>query len=407
MKILLAHNFYQQPGGEDEVFRSEFELLRSFGHEVSQFTIHNDRVAGMGRLPLLGATVWTGRVGDELREVVRAGRPEVVHFHNTFPLMSPAVYAAARAEGAAVVQTLHNYRLTCPGALLLRDGKACAKCVHQFIPWHAVVHGCYRGSRSATAAIVGMLAVHRSIGTYRRLVDVYIAPSKFAAGKLADGRIPAGKIVVKPNFVHPTPAVGAGGGGYAAFVGRLSPEKGVGTLLAAWERLGGALPLKIIGDGPLADSVKQAVARDPSIEWLGRRPIADVYDVLGRAEMLVCPSDCYETFGRAASEAFAVGTPVVASGHGAFTELVEAGKTGLTFRPGDPADLAEQVRRLQALLADPAAQSRVRADCRRAFEASYNGDRNHEQLIAVYRRAIASARRSAGAPRRRATVGIA
>ena len=362
MRILLAHNFYQQPGGEDEVFRSEYDLLRSYGHAVTRFTLHNDGVDAMGRLALLGATVWNPKAAAALREQIRVERPDVVHFHNTFPLMSPAAYAAARAEGAAVVQTLHNFRLVCPGALLMRDGKACEECLHKAVPLPAIKHKCYRGNRAATAAVATMLTVHRAAGTYRSAVDVYLAPSRFAAGKLVEGGLPADKIVVKPNFVHPEPPAGPGGGGYAAFVGRLSPEKGVEVLLAAWERVGSRLPLTIVGDGPMAPLVKAAAARNPAVRWAGRKKIDEVYELLGRADLAICPSTCYETFGRVAAEAFATGTPVVASGHGAFADIVDPGRTGSLFRPGDAGDLAAQVLRL---VDDPAALVRMRGEARR------------------------------------------
>src|SRR3954454_14817917 len=201
MKILVAHNFYQQPGGEDEVFRSEVDLLRSIGHDVGTFTMHNDRLVGMGGLKLLATTIWNRDAADELRDRARADRPDVVHFHNTFPLMSPAAYHAARAGGAAVVQTLHNYRLVCPGSLLMRDSVPCETCLGKTFPIAALQHKCYRNSLSATAAVAAMTTTHRLLGTWRRAVDVYIAPSQFAAGKLTEGGLPADKIVVKPNFV--------------------------------------------------------------------------------------------------------------------------------------------------------------------------------------------------------------
>jgi len=192
--------------------------------------------------------------------------------------MSPAAYDAARAGGAAVVQTLHNYRLVCPGSLLMRDSAPCETCLGKTFPIAALQHKCYRGSLGATAAVAAMTTTHRLLGTWRRAVDVYIAPSQFAADKLADGGLPADKIVVKPNFVFPDPPIGSGGGGYAAFVGRLSPEKGVETLLAAWDVIReqtASLPdsncprLKIVGDGPLADAVRAAGSSQPAGRMAG------------------------------------------------------------------------------------------------------------------------------------------
>jgi glycosyltransferase involved in cell wall biosynthesis len=391
MKIVVAHNFYQQPGGEDQVFAAEVALLESRGHEAVRFEMHNDRVEAMSRAKLIKATIWNRDAERELGELLERHRPEVVHFHNTFPLISPAGYAAARRAGAAVVQTLHNFRLLCPNGLFLREGQVCEACLGRTVPWPAVQHGCYRESRATTAVVATALTVHRARGTYRHAVDAYIVPTEMAREKFARAKVvPEDRLHVKPHFVHPDPGVGPGDGGFAIFVGRLSREKGLGTLLAAWARLGeraAELPLKVIGDGPLAPLVREH--RSPHVSWLGRLPLAEVYAQLGRAAVLVLPSECYETFGRTAVEAFATGTPVIAADHGAMAEIVEPGETGLRFRPGDAEDLAARVTEF---LADRAAWQGRRPDCRREFEAKYTAERNYQMLMEVYRSALARAR---------------
>jgi glycosyltransferase involved in cell wall biosynthesis len=389
MKVLIAHNFYQQPGGEDEVFYSEGNLLKSFGHEPITFVLHNDQVRAMGKTSLIRATVWNRGTHKEMRRLIREHKPDVVHFHNTFPLASPGVYYAARAEGAAVVQTLHNYRLMCPGAALFRDGKPCEDCVGKTVPWNGVKNKCYRSSTMASAVVAATLTIHGVVGTWRNAVDVYITPSEFTRQKYIQGGFPADRLVVKPNFVHPDPGVGMGEGGYVAFVGRLSPEKGLDTLLSAWARLGMTVPLKIVGDGPLADDVRAAAARFPHIEWLGRMKAAQVYDFIGRARLLVVPSNCYETFGRVAVEAFAKGVPVVAADHGALSDIVEDGRTGALFKGGDAEDLARQVQRM---LGDAGTMLAMRQAVRNEFLEKYTGETNIESLMAIYRRAIHSSR---------------
>jgi glycosyltransferase involved in cell wall biosynthesis len=218
------------------------------------------------------------------------------------------------------------------------------------------------------------------------MVDIYIALTEFARNKFIEGGLPAGKIVVKPNFVAPDPGRGQGGGGYALFVGRLAPEKGTGTMLAAWERLGTRIPLKIVGDGPLRDQVIGASARQSSVRWLGHRPVAEVHALLGKADMLVFPSEWYETFGRVAAEAFATGTPVIAADIGAVAELVEHGRTGLIFRPGDPEDLVAQV---EWALSHPAELRIMRDEARAEFEAKYTAERNYRALMEIYEAALA------------------
>ncbi|MBL7042540.1 MAG: glycosyltransferase, partial [Pirellulaceae bacterium] len=322
MKLLLCHNYYQQPGGEDQVFAAEGRLLRSRGHHVVEYTKHNDDIKRMGRWEAAKKTVWNGEVYEELRELIRSERPDILHATNIFPLISPAAYAAARDEGVPVVQSLHNYRLICPKALLMRDGRACESCLGKRFAWPAVVHACYRGSRAATAVVGTMLAVHRRRGTWTQSVDRYIALTEFARQKLIEGGLPANAITVKPNFLPEDPGPGDGLGGYSIYVGRLSAEKGVDVLLDAWSRIDGDIPLRIVGDGPLAETVRAATADDPRVRWLGQKPHDEVLDLIGDARFLVFPSICFETFGLTTVEAFAKGTPVVASRLGAMQELV-------------------------------------------------------------------------------------
>ena len=385
MKIMAVHNRYQRPGGEDQVFVDETALLEARDHRVLRYEVHNDQVEQVNRLTLAKDTVWNTPAYRELGALIRRERPDVVHFHNTLPLVSPAGYYAARAEGVPVIQTLHNYRLLCPVALFFRDGRVCEDCMGKAVPWPGVVHKCYRGSRAASGVIAAMLTVHRVLRTWTEMVDVYVALTEFARSKFIEGGLPAGKIVVKPNFVAPDPGRGQGGGGYALFVGRLAPEKGTGTMLAAWERLGTRIPLKIVGDGPLRDRVVGAAARRSNVEWLGHRPVEEVHALMGKADMLVFPSEWYETFGRVAVEAFAVGTPVIAANIGAVAELVEHGRTGLEFRPGDPEDLVTQV---EWALSHPAELRRMRDEVRAEFEAKYTAERNYRALMEIYEAAL-------------------
>jgi glycosyltransferase involved in cell wall biosynthesis len=385
MKVLAVHNRYQQPGGEDQVFLAETALLESYGHRVVRYSTHNDRVAEMNRLALAGNTLWNSSTYRELRALIRQERPHVAHFHNTFPLVSPAGYYAAKAEGVPVVQTLHNYRLLCPNALFFRDGRVCEDCMGKVIPWPGVVHKCYRGSRAASGLVTAMLTTHRVLRTWTEMVDAYVALTEFARRKFVEGGLPAEKMVVKPNFVYPDPGPGEGRGGYALFVGRLSPEKGVGTLLAAWERLDRQVPLKVVGDGPLREQVVEAPDRHPCVEYLGYRPAEEVHALMKEASMLVFPSEWYETFGRVAAEAFATATPVIAADIGAIAELVEHGHTGLRFRPGDPEDLAAQVG---WFLSHPEEHARMRREARAEFEAKYTAERNHQMMMEIYESAL-------------------
>lgn len=385
MKILLCHNYYQLPGGEDECFRDEGRLLEANGHKIVRFTYHNDDIHLMGRLDVAGKSIWNSETYRHLRELMRREQPALMHCTNTFPLISPSAYYAARAEKVAVVQALHNYRLLCPGAMFLRDGRVCEDCLGKSVPWPAVVHGCYRDSRAASAVVAVLLASHRCIGTWEKMVDSYYTPSRFTRSKYVEGGFPKDRIGVVPSFIEPDPGPGPGQGGYATFVGRLTAEKGLATLLDAWSRLTLPVPLKVIGDGPLADEVKEAAGRDSRITWLGRRPREEVLAVLGDAACIVVPSLTYETFGRTIIEAFAKGTPAVVGDHGAMAELVQPGKTGMRFRPGDAADLT---CKLEDLFRQPDTLIAMRASARHEYETRFTASAVLISLLEVYGQAL-------------------
>lgn len=381
MRILSVHNLYQVRGGEDECCEAEERLLRERGHLVEVYQENNERIADLGKVQLALRTVWSAEAYKTLRCRLVEQPHDLVHVQNFFPLLSPSVYYAAKAERVPVVQTLHNYRLLCPNALFFRDGHVCEDCLGKLIPWPGVFHACYRESTAASAAAAVMLSTHRTMRTWTKMVDVYIALTQFARQKFIQGGIPAEKIVVKPNFVHSDLECGEGRGGYALFVGRLSIEKGLDTMLAAWERLGGQVPLKIVGDGPLVSQVVEAVKKLDCVEWLGRRSIEEVYALMGEAIFLIFPSKWYETFGRVAVEAFAKGTPVIAANIGAITELIEHGRTGLLFCPGDSEDLAAKV---EWALAHPGELTRMRQEARIEFEIKYTAKENYRRLMEIY-----------------------
>ena len=318
MRFLLVHNTYQQAGGEDAVVTAERALLMERGHEVNVYRRSNDELRSRAHFAALKTgfeTAWSSRSYREISEALRREKPDIAHFHNTFPLISPAAYYACAHAAVPVVQTLHNYRLLCPAATLFRNGSVCESCVGRGIPWPGVVHGCYRDSRVATAAVSAMLAVHHALETWKKKVDVYIALSEFARNKFIQGGLPGERVVVKQNFVHPAPGSKDGEGQYALFVGRLSEEKGLRVLLSAWSKLAATVPLKIAGDGPMLEEVVSEIARRQlqQVDSLGRVPPQEIFERLRGARFLVCPSVWFEGSPMTVLESFACGLPVIAS----------------------------------------------------------------------------------------------
>ena len=399
VKILVVHNRYRQAGGEDEVVRAETDVLRAAGHDVAEYGRTNDEIADDGllsRARLAAGTVWSRATRVSLGDVLARFRPDVAHVHNTLPLISPAAYYTCRDAGVAVVQTLHNYRLLCPAASLFRAGRVCEECVdHGLI--RGIRHRCYRGSRGATAAVATMLAVHRTIGTWRERVDAYIALSEFARDKFIAAGLPADKILVKPNFVHPDPGPRQCAGEDAVVVGRLSAEKGVRNVLDAWARLGQPLGLEIIGDGPERTRIEAVASQLRNVNVRGRLSREMTVAAMKRARFLIFPSECYEGLPMTVIEAYACGVPVIASRLGTTAEIVHDGQTGLHFNAGDAADLAAKV---QWAWSHPNQLDEMGRAARAEFEAKYTAARNYDMLMSIYARAIAGHRGANAAARR-------
>ncbi len=391
MRILTVHNKYKFRGGEDAVREDEERLLTEHGHEIENYFGDNQQVNASNLISTGIKAIWSSESYRGIRATLRRQNYDMVNCHNTFPLISPSVYYAAKAEKVAVVQTLHNYRLLCPNSYLFRNSAICENCVGKTFAYPGIVHSCYRDSRAGSTAVAVMLLVHRLIKTYQEKIDVFVALTEFARQKYIEGGLPAEKIVVKPNFVYPDPQIGAGDGNYAIFVGRLSEEKGIATLLEAWETLGAYLPLKIVGDGPLRGKIEQAADTQPGVEYLGAKPSSEIYELIGRASAMIFPSEWYEGLPKVIIEAFAKGTPVISSDVGSMKSLVEHQRNGLHFAPKDVKDLRRQV---EWLMENPAKRKQMRREARDEYEAKYTAETNYRMLMNIYRRAVQQSKMS-------------
>jgi glycosyltransferase involved in cell wall biosynthesis len=388
LRVVVVHNRYRSanPSGENLVVEQEAQLLRAAGHRVVPYERASDDIAAgsLARRALVPArVVWSPEDRKRLTGLLDRVRPDVVHLHNTFPLISPSVIEACRGHGVPVVATLHNFRLMCANAQLLRDGRPCDVCVGR-VPWRGVLHRCYRDSAAATIPVAAGIQVHRSRQTWTGGVTTFIALSEFVRRQYIAGGFPGDRIRIKPNFVPRPGQPRTGAGDHFLYLGRLSSEKGVEVLLDAWAPALGEL--LIVGDGPARPELQERAARHgASVRFLGSQPHERCMELLRAARALVVASRAHETFGLVVVEAYAHGVPAVAPASGTFPELIGAGRTGLLFSPGDPDDLR---RRLLALL-DPEQSLRMGAGARRRYEADYTPERNLSALVAIYHEAMA------------------
>lgn len=397
-RVLQIHTRYRQAGGEDRAVEAERALLEGAGLTVHQVIFDNTDLresrSPLDDLRLAGSAVWSSSARRRVASAIRESRPDVVHVHNTFAAASPAVLRAAAGLAVPVVQTLHNYRAVCPAATLFRAGSPCTDCVAAPIPLPAVVHGCVRGSRLQSTVAAATITSHRILGTYSHHVSRYITLTRFQRDMVGRA-LPADRIVVLPNFLEPDPGEGTQPRSGVLYVGRLALEKGIAPLLEAARRVPAVI--SVAGGGPAAEQVERA----SSLGWVARLGLlgeSEVLESMARSTALVIPSLWYEGFPIVVVEAFATGTPVIASRIGSLAELIDEGVDGLLVEPGDGAALADRIR---WAVDHPAEMAAMGANARRRYVERYRGPEHLNALTAVYAAAIAemNARRSAVAPR--------
>ncbi len=383
MKILQVHNLYQRSGGEDVVVAAERELLKAHGHQVFCYSVSNHAIKGVGeKLSIAWNSSYSQSSRKRFAAELGAVKPDLVHVHNFFPLLTPSIYDACRDAGVQVVQTLHNYRLICPGAFLERDGEVCEKCLDGSF-YRAAWYGCYRGSRIASLVVARMVSMHHRLGTWHSKINRFIALTEFAKSRFVKAGFPEERIAVKPNFERESALFESfSSRSGALFVGRLSQEKGILTLLTAWRHLD--TPIRIIGDGPMVDEVRDSGLFNVTYE--GHRTRQEVMTAMQRASFLVLPSECYEGFPMVLVEAFAYGLPVIAARIGSLAEIVRDGETGITFEAGNPEDLAAKIR---WAVAHPDAMEKFGETALLQSREKYSPEVNYRRLMEIYHEAIA------------------
>lgn len=386
IRCLLVHNRYQQQGGEDRVVEAEKKLLEQHGHEVRLFQVDNNNINGLFDKVKIGVSAtYSYQRKQEISKEIESFKPDIVHVHNFFPQLTPSVYDACAEYHIPVIQTLHNFRLICPGALLLRQKKTCELCVTGS-PYNAVLHKCYRNSIVQSLAVAKMVSYHRNNKTWSDKVTRFITLTEFSRDKFITSGFPSSRMTIKPNFIDDIDNISSTQNTldhntkpYALFVGRLSEEKGVNILLDAWKNI--PLDLHIVGDGELDILSEQK----NNIHFFGKLDHPTVQQQMRHAKILVMPSICFETFGMVIIEAFSQGLPVIASRLGAMKEIIEDGKTGFLFEPGNSRDLEKKVNNS---LKNPEKIDKMRVNAREAYLEKYTPQKNYKILMKIYIDAI-------------------
>lgn len=393
-RVLVVHNFYQQAGGEDSVVANELALLRTNGHEAHLYSVSNDEISSVADKARVFFNIdYNRRSRDRFARELARVRPDVVHVHNFFPLLTTSIYDACIDAGVPVVQTLHNFRIMCAGVYLMRDGRYCDKCINSS-PYQSVVHRCYRGSFAGSFAVARMIDVNRQRGTWRTKVDRFVALTSSAKDLFARAGLPADKIIVKPNFAPDPGPPGEQVRHGALYVGRLSEEKGVREMIAAWRNVG--TPLRIAGDGPLREELE--AASPENVTFLGRLESGLVRNEMLRAQMLIVFSKWFEGFPVVLAEAMAAGLPAIVSDIGSPKDIVKHGVTGLHVRTSDAAALAACVN---AALQEPASLAQMGRAAREEFDLRYSPQANYRELRSIYD-SVRKARRGATEPEKHA-----
>lgn len=387
MRILMLHNRYLLRGGEDEVTDAEVALLRQHGCQVDLLELNNRAIARRNLLQTGIDTIWSRASYRMVQSQLKNNLYSLVHIQNFFPLFSPSIHYAAKSVGLPVVQALHNYRLLCLNGLLYRDGGVCEDCLKQPVPLPGIVHRCYRASLFGSMAVASMLATHRMLHTWQRQVDLFYTMSEFARDKLISGGLSATRLVVKPNFIYPDPGLAQDvRREFVLLVSRLEVEKGIFTVLKAWQDSDLQIPLKIVGDGTLASRVEAAAREMPHLEYLGRKKMVEVTELMSEAYLVLFPSELFENHPRVIIEAYSRGTPVLATDLGSGNRLVDEGRTGLHFRHGDAGDLAAKVRWAWEHVEEI---TKMGCNAHEEYEEKYTAEKNYQMLMEIYQKAIA------------------
>ncbi|PGK31198.1 glycosyl transferase family 1 [Priestia megaterium] len=379
-KILTIHNKYLISGGEDQSVSAQEAIMKEQGHDYFSYIRDNKEVSKMNQLATGINTIWSQKSYGEVINLIKENNIDIVDVQNTFPLISPSIYYAAKKFRKPVIQTLRNYRLICSNGLFFRNGDNCFLCLQKKIPMEGIKNKCYRNSTLGSTAVTSMLGIHNLFHTYKDKIDVFITLTEYMKEIYSQAGFPKDRIVVRANFVPKDPGVGEGKGNYFLFVGRLTKEKGVLTLIEAFTK-NKTDKLIIIGQGPLEQQVDQCAKKHSNIEYLGRKNIEEVYEFMKNAKAVIFPSEWYEPFGRIFIESFAVGTPVISSDVPSIYEMVEDNRTGLHFKAGNSTSLTEAIEKFNA----SSNLLYMRSEARKEYLSKYTPEIYYKKTMEIYK----------------------
>ncbi|MGR3812139.1 glycosyltransferase family 4 protein [Jiulongibacter sp. NS-SX5] len=379
MRLLIIHNTYKHKGGEDSVVNQEYELLKRHGLKVEILGFENDSLP-KNKVLLFSSSIYNTVSYKKVLEKITSFKPDVIHIHNLFYSASPSILYAAKELNVPVIMTVHNYRLVCNAATLLRDGAVCEKCIDKTLPLYGIKNACFQESRLKTAQLNLITGLHKVKGTWTSKISKYIFLTEFAQKKIASSslKLDLKNCVVKPNFVADfgNSQIESRANSYL-FVGRLSKEKGIDTLIESFKKL--SHPIDIVGSGPLEEVLKNASSDYPNITFLGQRSKEEVIQLMKNCKALIFPSIWYEGMPMTILEAYSCGTPVISSDIDNVNEIVINGKTGLHFETGNTDSLSKIVNEF-----DSTDYQYLYDGARKEYELKYNPETNFEKLKAIY-----------------------
>jgi glycosyltransferase involved in cell wall biosynthesis len=383
MKILFIHNQYTQRGGEDVALDLETKLLQEKGHDIKKLVFTNDSIAGGAVSKIRSAfnAVYNFNAFKETEKLIKDFKPDIIHVHNLFFVASPSVLFAAAKFKIPVVLTIHNYRLVCANALLLRDGQVCELCIGKTLPLDGIKYKCYHNSSAQSALVTTITSFHKLVKTWQQKVSAYIVLTNFAKAKLTSSslQIDENKLIVKPNFIEDPGSGTWPREDYFVFVGRISEEKGIHILLEAFANLP-AQKIFIIGDGPQKQLLQQQYLSHSNISFEGSLDKPAVLSILQKSKALIFPSIWYEGLPFTIVEAFATGTPVIASKLGAMTDLVTHGYNGFHFTAGS-------VKALQEAIESFDSSEQLYLNARETYINKYHPDIHYSSILKIYKEA--------------------